>query len=144
MNISNILTSIQNGWWAIVLAGLTLIQIAPIQINPWSFVAKKIGRAINGEIITKVDRLSDDITSLRAECDEREADSCRTRILRFNDELSHDVTHSKEHFDQTLLDITKYETYCNSHPGYKNNIAALAIDRIKQTYIKCEKDSTFL
>ena len=31
----------------ILLAVLTVIQIAPIKINPWSALAKAIGRAIN-------------------------------------------------------------------------------------------------
>ena len=34
-----------------VLLLLTLIQITPIKINPWSAIAKTIGRAINGEVI---------------------------------------------------------------------------------------------
>ena len=123
---------------------MTVFQIAPIKINPWSCLAKRIGKAINGEIIVKVDKLGEDLHSLRSECDQREANSCRTRILRFNDEVAHDVHHSKEHFDQTLLDITTYENYCDSHPGYKNNIAAMAIERIKDTYEQCGKEGSFL
>ena len=46
----------------IVLAGgggafvlLTLLQIAPIKINPWSAIAKTVGRAINAEVLTHID-----------------------------------------------------------------------------------------
>ena len=45
----------------ILLAVLTVIQIAPIKINPWSALAKAIGRAINGEVIAKVDQLERDL-----------------------------------------------------------------------------------
>ena len=48
----------------ILLAAMTLIQIAPIKLNPWSALAKAIGRAINGEVITKVDRLERELHSI--------------------------------------------------------------------------------
>ena len=144
VDMSEIITTITGGGCGLLIVVMTLLQISPIKFNPWSYFANKIGKAMNGEIIEKVDNIAKDLNELRNECDEREADNCRTRILRFNDELSHDVNHSKEHFDQTLMDITKYEVYCNNHPGYKNNIAALAIERIKSTYKKCCDEGTFL
>ena len=36
----------------------TLVQVSPIKVNPWSWLARKIGRAINGEVIDRVDRLA--------------------------------------------------------------------------------------
>ena len=48
----------------IVLAGgggafvlLTLLQIAPIKINPWSAIAKTVGRAINAEVLKELDEM---------------------------------------------------------------------------------------
>ena len=128
----------------ITAVAMTFLQIAPIKVNPWSYLAKRFGRAINGEVIEKVDKLDKDLQTLRSECDEREAALCRTHILHFGDEILHDVRHSKEHFDQILIDITMYEDYCESHPKFKNNIAAATIDRIKQVYIKCMDESSFL
>lgn len=122
----------------------TLIQIAPIKINPWSWLAKNIGKALNGELLEKVDSLERNIENLRAKCDEREATKCRARILRFGDEILHNVKHSKEHFDQILLDITDYEQYCNEHPRFKNNIAIATINRINREYDKCAQNNGFL
>ena len=34
-----------------VLVLLTLVQIAPIKINPWSALCKAIGRALNADIL---------------------------------------------------------------------------------------------
>lgn len=123
---------------------LTLLQVAPIKINPWSIIAKKIGKVINGEVIEKVDKLGRDVKTLRDECEEREATACRTRILRFGDEILHNVRHSKEHFDQILIDITDYENYCNSHSDFKNNVAVAAIRRINQVYDECITKNEFL
>lgn len=140
MNIKELLTS---GGGALLIL-ITLIQIAPVKINPWSWLAKNIGKAINGEVVEKVDNLSTDIRNLRDECEEREATACRTRILRFGDEILHDVRHSKEHFDQILIDITAYENYCASHPDFRNNVAVATIKRINQVYARCIRDNDFL
>ena len=140
MNIKELLTS----GGGVLLILLTLIQIAPVKINPWSWLAKNIGKAINGEVVEKVDNLSTDIRNLRDECEEREATACRTRILRFGDEILHDVRHSKEHFDQILIDITAYENYCTSHPDFRNNVAVATIKRINQVYAQCIRDNDFL
>ena len=75
---------------------------------------------------------------------ENEATTCRYRILRFNDEILHDQRHSKEHFDQILDDVTRYEKFCRDHPEYENNKAILAIENIKRVYKKCTDEATFL
>jgi hypothetical protein len=127
-----------------LLAGTTIVQIAPIRINPWSWIAKAIGRAINGEVIQKVDNLEKDLRSFKEDTKEETAKGCRIRILRFGDEILHDVHHSKEHFDQILLDITEYENYCREHPEFKNNMTAITTSRIKSTYEQCLEDHSFL
>lgn len=75
---------------------------------------------------------------------ESEATTCRYRILRFNDEVLHDQHHTKEHFDQILDDITRYERYCADHPEYENNKAVFAIANIKRVYQKCADENIFL
>lgn len=127
-----------------ILALMTIIQISPIKIDPWSWIAKRIGRAINGEVLEKVDALSSAVKKNKDDDDEQWASLSRSHILRFGDELLHGVAHSKEHFDQILLDISKYEQYCNDHPEYLNNIANATIKQIKKTYQKCLEENNFL
>ena len=38
------------GGGGVTVVLLSLIQIAPVQLNPWSWIAKRIGRAINAEV----------------------------------------------------------------------------------------------
>lgn len=127
-----------------VLVIMTLLQIAPIKINPWTWIGRAIGRAINGEVLEKVDKLAKDVESNKNDDDEQWASLSRSHILRFGDELLHGMSHSKEHFDQILLDISKYEHYCDSHPEYLNNIAHATIKQIKKTYQKCLDENNFL
>lgn len=123
---------------------MTLIQITPIKLNPWSWLGRCIGRAINSEVLEKVEALSRDVKNNKADDDEQWASLSRSHILRFGDEILHGVGHSKEHFDQILLDISKYENYCEEHPEYLNNIANETIKQIKKTYQKCLDENTFL
>lgn len=126
-----------------LFTGTTLVQIAPIKVNPWSWVAKAVGRAINAEVIQKVDKLEEDLRNLKNHTEEQTVKGCRIRILRFGDEILHGVHHSKEHFDQILLDITDYENYCKDHPRFKNNMTAITTSVIMQTYQECWKENKF-
>ena len=123
---------------------MTIIQISPIKINPWSWIGRCIGRAVNGEVLEKVETLTRDVKRDKDDDDEQWASLSRTHILRFGDEILHGVSHSKEHFNQVLLDISKYEQYCESHPQYINNIATATIQQIKKTYQKCLDENNFL
>lgn len=126
------------------LGTLTVLQVAPIKINPWTWIARAIGRAINAEVIDKVDKLESEVQTIKKNTEEHEAKSARVRILRFGDEILHDVKHSQEHFNQVLMDITEYEEYCSKHPEFRNNVTGITTKRIMETYEKCLKDNNFL
>lgn len=128
----------------ILLILLTLIQIAPIKINPWSWIGRCIGRAINSEVLEKVEALSQDVKNNKEDDDEKWVSLSRSHILRFGDELRRGVDHSKEHFDQILEDISKYEHYCYTHPEFPNGKAIATIQQIKKTYQKCLDENKFL
>lgn len=127
-----------------LIAGTTVIQIVPIKLNPWSWVARAIGRAINAEVIQKVDKLEKNLQDLKSDTEEHTAKEYRIRILRFGDEIRHDVHHSKEHFDQILQDITEYDRYCREHPDFKNNMTEITTSRIKSIYKQCLENDSFL
>lgn len=137
------------GCTAIVI--MSLIEISPVKINPWNTIARWFGRAINGDILDEINKMKSQIqdidtrtNNMQYEARERDAVSCRTRILRFGDELLHDIHHSKEHFDQILMDINEYEIYCDTHPNFKNNQAVMTIKHIKAVYAECMKDRDFI
>lgn len=123
---------------------LTLIQIAPVKINPWSAIAKTLGRAINKEMMDKLESLDKEVTQLRDATALESVLNCRVRILHFGDETLHDQKHTKEHFDQILRDIDKYEHYCDTHPEFENNVTVLTSTRIKEIYRKRLADGDFL
>ena len=122
----------------IVFALLTLVQITPIKVNPWSAIARAIGKAlIGGDIMAKLEE------HIRVD-DDRDADMHRYRLLRFNTELLRKTRHTKEEFDEILYSVTYYERYCEDHPKYENNRAVLAIENIKRVYKECMETNDFL
>lgn len=124
----------------------TIIQVSPIKLDPWTWLARWIGRAINGELIEKVDKLEKKIERMDHDAGEQRAKDARARVLRFGDEILHNDNdrHSKEHFDDILQDITEYEKYCEEHPEFENNRMQLTAQKIKDTYKKCWEEHRFL
>lgn len=138
----------------IVIVGLllSLIQIAPIKIDPWSKLFKWIGKIINGSVMDELKGIKEDLANVHAELDnvkereeEREANSTRYRILRFDDELRQHIDHSEEHFTQILADVDKYKKYCDAHKdGYVNSKADSAMENIRTTYDDVKKYNKFI
>ena len=118
------------GGGGLLVVLLTLVEFAPIKINPWSALAKAIGRAVNADVLRELKSVKDDLSDHIRMDDERNADEHRARILRFNNELLRDIPHTKEEFIDVLADIDFYEHYCDEHKDYKNNRAIHAIANI--------------
>lgn len=113
---------------------MTLIQIAPIKVNPWSAIAKLFGRAINGEVLDALKQTQQSLAAHIQMDDERNADLHRTRILQFNNELIREIPHTREEFIEILQEIDAYEAYCKAHPEYPNSRAVHAIANIGRVY----------
>jgi len=117
---------------------LTLVQITPVRIYPWSKLAKAIGNALNGgDVMARLEE------HIRID-DERDADMHRARILQFNTELLRGAKHTEEDFNEILYDIDCYERYCREHPEYQNNRAVHAIKHIMDVYDTLQKTHDFL
>ena len=126
-----------------IIGAVTLVQIVPIKINPWTWLGKAIRHFLIGDIDNKLSEIKQKVDSIEDTIDEREAVLARTHILHFNDELYNGVHHSKEYFQQTLMDIDTYERFCNTHPTYRNNTCALAIEHIKRVYAEQQDKGGF-
>lgn len=125
----------------LIIVLTSIVQISPIKVNPWSWIAKTIGKAVNSEVLCELEtvraelgKLKEDLDGHVAADDDRDADTHRRYILSFNKELIRHLTHTREDFIDVLDDIDFYEHYCDSHPDYKNNRAVHAIENIKRVY----------
>ena len=137
MNIQEVLL----GGSGVLIILLSLVEISPIKLNPWSRLAKWLGRAINADVIKELETVKKTQAETKEQLeahiktnDKREADNCRGRILRFNNELLREIPHTKEEFVEALKDITEYKRYCKEHPDYENERAVHAIANIGRVY----------
>ena len=123
------------GWGSAILVAMSgVIEVSKIKLNPWSWLARHVGRAINGEVLDKMDAMNERVDKLSVKVDQSE----------FGDEVRIGTRHSKESFDEVLADITAYETYCNAHPEFPNNRTRAAEKFISETYDECLRENKFL
>lgn len=134
-----------------VIILLSLVEIAPIKINPWSSIMKFLGSRLNSDVTTRLDTMQQCQNETRQKLNEhikkddaQTASLWRTQILRFNDELLHDRRHTKEHFDEVLGTIKDYETYCHTHDDYPNGKCVHAIANINRVYDELLESHDFL
>lgn len=128
-----------------LVAVLTLIQIAPIKVNPWSALARALGRAFNGEVLKRLNKLEKSLEDHIRVDDERNADSYRRRILQFNTDLIMETPlHTREDFIDVLAVIDSYEHYCDTHKEYKNSRCVHAIANIRREYDEHLKEHDFM
>ncbi len=144
MGVIKIIWEVLLGGGSLLFGLMSLVQITPIKINPLSWAARKVGRAVNSEVLKKLGEVEKQLDEHITMDDRRTADGHRTRILHFNNELLREIGHTKEEFVEALGDIDAYEEYCRTHPEYPNNRAVLAIDNIRSTYKDRLKKHDFL
>lgn len=124
-----------------LLVLLTLLQITPIKINPWTALARWLGRALNSDVLKELSdvRSTQQVTAKKLDdhiaADEiRHANRQRERILQFNNELLRNIPHTREDFIDILAVIDAYNIYCRTHADYQNNRAIHAIKNIERVY----------
>lgn len=128
------------GW--IFLGIITFVEkFGPKDKKPWTALFTFVGKILTKEfaesqnkLIERVDSLSLEVKEVARSVDETRAIAARVRILRFGDELQEGRMHSKDTFDQTLLDIDNYERYCKEHAEFKNHVTEATSAFIQEQY----------
>lgn len=105
----------------------------------------------NLEILQTLEKIKENLNEIweevkitRHDSEENSIIECRIRILRFADEILHNIAHTKDHFDQTMNDITRYEKYCREHPDFSNNITVNSVQIIEENFKKRFDKNDFL
>lgn len=98
------------------------------------------------QILDSVSDVKKELKDHIAADDERYAVQCRTRILRFADELINEPKHlhTQGNFEQCLQDITVYDQYCADHPKFKNELTLRSAEIIRKVYDECAREHKFL
>ncbi len=140
MTVAEILGVSGGGFLIVILA---LIKVKPLEISIWHWLARKLGKAFNGEVFDKVSSMEDSLTAHLAEHEQTKAETNRQRILRFADEMYDNKYHSKDSFEDILDIIQEYDNYCEAHPEFKNKRTITAAKVINEQYEICLKNHSF-
>lgn len=83
----------------------TLIQVAPIKINPWDMILGWIGKGVNKELREEVSRLQETVNEIWVS-------EHRRKILTFARECRRGIEHSLEEWRFVIAIMEEYENYC--------------------------------
>lgn len=131
MKLNEIISNLNLGNISIIcFLILSLVEISPIKINPWTWLAKELQKFLG-------------IADLRTQIEEFQVKTARTQLIRFSDELENKVWHSEEMYRLVFDDIDVYDKYCETHPKFINNRGQAAKQHIKEAYSKCLREHKF-
>lgn len=113
---------------AVILS--TCIEIAPIKVNPLSYLFKKFGKAINADVNSKVDKLTDEVTNLKSTTEENRRKELKIHISNFASDLRHGIRKSESQF---IAIIELCDEYLNNKWNSKVRLDA---EFIKDEYLR--------
>lgn len=146
MTIKDILESIvadRGAIFVLFCIAATIVQIAPIKINPWSAIFRWIGKHLNKEVIEKIDIVETRLDTHIKSSEEVELKTRRTNILDFSSSIIRGVNYHKEKFDFMIDECDSYEKFCKDN-NIKNGVAEASISEIRRIYQEHLRNDSFL
>lgn len=163
--IFSLLKENMSWWMVLLLIVLSVVQLTPVKLNPWSWILKSLGKimkslgkVINSDLCEKIETVSkqqienrqlldkhvSDDKDWKEKYEAQKMDELRLTILHFNNELLRKQKHTKEEFVEILTDIDRYKRYCKTHEDYPNSRAVHAIANIERVYDERLEKNDFL
>lgn len=127
----------------LIPVALSLIQIAPIKINPWSAILQWIGNEINKDVKADLKSIHKEIDDIRAENDKNEARRLRANILDFANSCRNKRKHTKDEFENIARDYEDYMDIIKKR-GMKNGFLEEEYSYIKDIFHECQRENSFL
>lgn len=119
----------------------TIIQVAPIKINPWDFLLGWIGERFNSGINKRINEVNERVNNLEEsidkhieKCDIDDWKKKRNYIIKFVNEGVNGARHTKESFENVITLCDEYEEYVKQHPNVHNGVINDSIYAIRTKY----------
>ncbi len=134
MTVSEVVARLTAGelaGWAVILIllFLSILQIAPIKINPWDSIFGWVGDKLNGKKLDEMERRLNEIW----------IDAHRQAILTFARECRHQVEHSADEWAHILTVADQYNTYCD-RKNIANGVVKADMEFLKNLYQELSRD----
>ncbi len=115
---------------------ITLVQIVPIQINPWSYIMGLIRTSLVGDLEKQVADLTKDML-------DEKVNNKRWNILDFANTCRQGRRHTKEEWEHCLEELSWYESYCERH-NIPNGVMEETSKYLRGLYQKILHENDFL
>lgn len=121
---------------AAALGAVTVVEIAPIKINPWSRVFKAIGNMMLGEFKTEM-------MTFKREQEAKNANDMRWAIINFANSCRRGELHSKDAWRHVLSQLSEYEDYTRNH-GITNGVVDAESEYLHELYLERNRKNDFI
>jgi len=154
MSLKDLLALIEKdgaGWLLLIVVIMSLIQITPIQVNPWSAIFGWLGKQFNKESDEKreseIKELKQEIASIKKDVEnvgirlddhieeskEQNVSDRRNRIIDVAGRMKRGQVFEVEQVDFLMTECDKYEMYCRDN-NISNGVATHSIRTIRDYY----------
>lgn len=125
-----------------VFGVVTIIQIVPIRIDPWTCLLKWIGSVVTGPLRMQIDELECKIDLTRKMAEEHRAEEMRWDIRIFTDSCKHGEYHSKEEWRRIIAQLERYEAHVIKH-SISNGVIKEETKYLRKQYEKRNSKNDF-
>lgn len=157
MQLKDIMDLLGHHFLAVVIVVVSLIQIAPIKIDPWSALFKWIGKMVTNNACSKIDglivkvngvetklnNLETNVANLENSIDANEKDRIRWEILDFANSCRNDRKHSRDEF-QHIVDLNDKYKRLLKKTGDSNGVFDIEFKYIQDLYAERLAKNDFL
>lgn len=133
---------LHNPWFTLV-GGLTLIQISPLKLDPWSSLGKIFKNFFFGDTNKRLDIIQEDIENVKQSIETDKVDAARWNILDFANSCRNNRKHTKEEWDHCIQSIYWYRDYCEKN-DISNGVMIECEQYLKDTYRHLIEEDNFL
>ena len=92
---------------------------------------------------SRLDKIESKIDSHIASDAKESAVMCRSRILRFANDVRRGLDFSKDYWDTIMIDITDYQKFTSEHPDFRNAVCLHAIKMLEDSYDELLANNSF-
>lgn len=122
---------------------MTIIQIAPIKINPWDKILVWFGNHMNADIVKRVDIIEGKLDEHIKDSSDERIRKIRADILDFGNACMNHRPHTKEEYEFVISECDQYEKHIEKMQ-MKNGVATATIGEIRRLYEKHLQENSFL
>lgn len=118
MNILEIVKETLTSPSVIIIGALSLIEIVPVKIDPWTKLFAWIGHSISDAVVGDI---KGDLAEFKRDFEQTKANDMRWNILNFANSCRRGEKHGKDEWRHVMSQIAEYEEY-TAEKGIVNGV----------------------